>query len=204
MCIRDRFHVDHVVQNRRTALSLAWYEWFSLKEWKIYCCELALSSEPQIWKFHVSFGRLRQNITSKSVPHVQHDYFSSFNPSNLWFVSLALPSSNLKLPIVHNSAWRKRTHSLFEKSKTRNERFLKSDLVVSLSSKNVAGLAWCFQKKACGLWGYARKSSHKSKGLCRVRDHVDEEIINQKNDVIFVAWQRVKEQLNRFQVDSPT
>ena len=24
-------HVDHVVQNRRTALSLAWYEWFSCK-----------------------------------------------------------------------------------------------------------------------------------------------------------------------------
>ena len=49
------FHVDHVVQNRRSALSLAWYEWFSCKgkDWKIYCCELALSSEPQIWKFHV-------------------------------------------------------------------------------------------------------------------------------------------------------
>ena len=49
------FHVDHVVQNTRIALSLAWYERFSCKgkEWKIYCCELALSSEPQIWKFHV-------------------------------------------------------------------------------------------------------------------------------------------------------
>ena len=33
------FHVVHVVQNRRTALSLAWDEWFSCedKEWKIYC-----------------------------------------------------------------------------------------------------------------------------------------------------------------------
>ena len=49
------FHVDHVVQNRQTALSPAWYEWFSCKgkEWKIYCCELVLSSEPQIWKFQV-------------------------------------------------------------------------------------------------------------------------------------------------------
>ena len=49
------FHVDHVVQNRRSTLSLAWYEWFSCKgkEEKIYCCELALSTEPQIWKFHV-------------------------------------------------------------------------------------------------------------------------------------------------------
>ena len=25
------FHVDHVVQNRRNALSLAWHEWFSCK-----------------------------------------------------------------------------------------------------------------------------------------------------------------------------
>ena len=42
------FHVDHVVQNRRSALSLAWHRWFSCKskERKIYCCELALSSEP--------------------------------------------------------------------------------------------------------------------------------------------------------------
>ena len=44
------FHVDHVVQNRRSALSLAWHEWFSCKgkEGKIYCCELPLSTEPQI------------------------------------------------------------------------------------------------------------------------------------------------------------
>ena len=49
------FHFDHVVQNRRSALLLAWHEWLSCKgkEWKIYRCGLALSSEPQIWKFHV-------------------------------------------------------------------------------------------------------------------------------------------------------
>ena len=29
--------------------------------------------------FVSSCGRLRQNIAPKSVPHVQHDYFSSFN-----------------------------------------------------------------------------------------------------------------------------
>ena len=48
--------------------------------------------------FTSSFGRLRQNIATKSVPHVQHDYFSSFNQSNHSFValSLTLPSSNLK------------------------------------------------------------------------------------------------------------
>ena len=32
--------------------------------------------------FTSSFGRLRQNIAPKSVPHVQHDYFSLFNESN--------------------------------------------------------------------------------------------------------------------------
>ena len=32
--------------------------------------------------FTSSFGRLRQNIAAKSVPDVQHDYFSSFNQSN--------------------------------------------------------------------------------------------------------------------------
>ena len=32
--------------------------------------------------FPSSLGRLRQNIASKSVPYVQHDYFSSFNQSN--------------------------------------------------------------------------------------------------------------------------
>ena len=52
--------------------------------------------------FMSSFGRLRQNIAQKSVPHVQHDYFSSFSQSNHWFVAvlLTLPSSNLKLPFV--------------------------------------------------------------------------------------------------------
>ena len=29
--------------------------------------------------FTSSFARLRQNIAPKSVPHVQHDYFYSFN-----------------------------------------------------------------------------------------------------------------------------
>ena len=44
------FQVDHVVQNRRSALSLAWYEWFSCKgkEEKIYCSKLPLSTEPQM------------------------------------------------------------------------------------------------------------------------------------------------------------
>ena len=32
--------------------------------------------------FTSSFGRLRQKVARKCVPHVQHDYFSSFNQSN--------------------------------------------------------------------------------------------------------------------------
>ena len=49
------FHVDHVVQNGRSAIPLACHEWFSCKgkEGKIYCCELPLSSKPQIRKFPV-------------------------------------------------------------------------------------------------------------------------------------------------------
>ena len=45
------------------------------------------------------FGRLRQKIAPKSVPHVQHDYFASFSQSNHSFVVLSLPSSFLKRPI---------------------------------------------------------------------------------------------------------
>ena len=48
----------------------------------------------------LSFGRLGQEMAPKSLSHVQHDYFSSFNQSNHWFVTLMLPlpSSFLKLP----------------------------------------------------------------------------------------------------------
>ena len=100
------FHADRFSQNRRTALSLAWYDWFSCKgkEWKSERFTAASSRCCQNLKFEnftSSFSRLRQNITPKSGPHVQHDYFSSFNLSNHWFValSLTLPSSNLKPPI---------------------------------------------------------------------------------------------------------
>ena len=33
-----------------------------------------------------SFSRLRHKFASKSESHVQHDYFSSLNQSNHWFV----------------------------------------------------------------------------------------------------------------------
>ena len=76
--------VGHVVQNRQSALSLAWHEWFSCKgeEWKINCCGLASSSEPKIrefkkrpwqlpiWKFHVvvclvSFAAVFRDVTQR-------------------------------------------------------------------------------------------------------------------------------------------
>ena len=96
------FHVGHVVQNRRSALSLACHEWFSWKgkEWKVYCCGLALSSEPQKWKFHVVIWQTTSKIAPKSVLHLQHDYFFSFRQSNHSFVAVSWPllSSFLKLP----------------------------------------------------------------------------------------------------------
>ena len=66
------------------------------KKKKIYCCELALSSE-------ISRRRLADYVKTlhqlKSVLHVQHNYFSSFNQSNHWFVafSLTLPSSKYEI-----------------------------------------------------------------------------------------------------------
>ena len=48
----------------------------------------------------LAFGRLRQRIVLKCLPHVQHDYFSSFNQSDHCFLasSLLLTSSLLKFP----------------------------------------------------------------------------------------------------------
>ena len=57
--------------------------------------------------FTSSFGRLRQNIAPNIVPH---DYFSSFNQSNSWFVAvlLTLPSSNLKFLIAEDESFGQR------------------------------------------------------------------------------------------------
>ena len=68
----------HVVQNRRGALSLAWHEWFprKSKEWKIYCCGLALSPEPQIGSLRSTTRRQRQRhkfcIFSQQKPAKHH------------------------------------------------------------------------------------------------------------------------------------
>ena len=60
------FQVGHVVQSRRSALSLAWHRWFSCKdkEWKIYCCGLALS-EAQKLKIHVVIWQTTSKICTK-------------------------------------------------------------------------------------------------------------------------------------------
>ena len=60
------FQVGHVVQRRRSALSLAWHRWFSCKdkEWKIYCCGLALS-EAQKLNIHVVIWQTTSKICTK-------------------------------------------------------------------------------------------------------------------------------------------
>ena len=73
--------------------------------------------------FTPSFDRLRQNITSKSVTHAQHDYFSTFNQSKHCFVALSLPFllANLKHPIAERARcnWTVRSTVV----NTENERF---------------------------------------------------------------------------------
>ena len=53
----------------------------------------------------LSFGGLRQKIILKYVPHVQHDFYYSFNQSDQCFLasSLPLPSSLLKLLILRGT-----------------------------------------------------------------------------------------------------
>ena len=80
------FHVDHVVQNRRTALSLAWYEWFSCKgkESKIYSCELN-SVAVRTSNMKISRRRLADYVKTlhqKACRTCSTIIFFSFNQSN--------------------------------------------------------------------------------------------------------------------------
>ena len=51
-----------------------------------------------------------------------------------------------------------------------------SDLVVSPAK---TWPAWSdVSKTACSVCGHARKNSHKSKGLCRVLNHVDVDVLD--------------------------
>ena len=62
-----------------------------------------LSLKLQVWEFHLVIWqtRLRQIILLKCMPHIQHDYFSSFNQRDHCFLMLPLllPSFLLKLSI---------------------------------------------------------------------------------------------------------
>ena len=88
-------HVCHIIRNRRSALLSACLARMAVMR--------ACVAKPQIWKFHVALWQTTSETAPKSVPHVQHDYFSSFNQSNHCFVALSwsLLSSFLKLPIYN-------------------------------------------------------------------------------------------------------
>ena len=62
----------------------------------LFCLHVVVNTLNYTW----SFGRLRQGIVLKCVPHVQHDYFSSVNQSDHCFLasSLPFPPSFPKLP----------------------------------------------------------------------------------------------------------
>ena len=83
------FHVGHVVQNRRSALSLSWHEWFSckgnwrMKDLRLLARVVVRTSDMKISRRRLP-DRLRQNIAPQSVTHLLHEYFSSFNQSNHW------------------------------------------------------------------------------------------------------------------------
>ena len=103
LCVRVNvlwwFQGGHVVQNRRSALSTACYEWYSRKgrEWKILCCGLTLPSEPKIGKFHVVIWQTASKFCPKRRAARAAWLFSSSSQSNPLFVALTLPSL-LSLP----------------------------------------------------------------------------------------------------------
>ena len=77
------FQVAHVVQTRQSVLSLRLHCFYVKAEnerctVKGSCCRQNLKYE----NFTSSFDRLHKKFVPKSVPHVQHDCFSSFNQSN--------------------------------------------------------------------------------------------------------------------------
>ena len=61
-----------------------------MKDFLLQACVVVRISNVKICRLRLA-GYVKK-IAPKSVRHVQHDYFSSFNQSNLWFVALTLPS----------------------------------------------------------------------------------------------------------------
>ena len=66
-----------------------------------YCCLHvgAKTLNLEISRCHLA-DYVRQRIVLKCVPHVQHDYFSSFNQSDHRFLAPSLPSSLPKAPCI--------------------------------------------------------------------------------------------------------
>ena len=71
------FHVDDVVQNRRSPFSLAWHEGFSRNE-RFTAAGSPCCHNFKYVNFITSFGGLSRQTASKRVLQVQHDYFSLF------------------------------------------------------------------------------------------------------------------------------
>ena len=72
------FQVGRAVQNKRSALSLAWHEWFSCKsrEWKIYYRRFTLSSGCLKWKFHLVVWQITsKNCTKKRAARAARLFF---------------------------------------------------------------------------------------------------------------------------------
>ena len=72
------------------------------KNEKVYCCWLALLSEPQKCKFHVVTWQTTSKFATKSVPHVQHTIFfprSTNQIIHLWRCRYSMLSL-LKLPCI--------------------------------------------------------------------------------------------------------
>ena len=92
LCVRlsvlRLFQVGHVIQNRRSALSLSRHEWFFMQKQRVKDLLLVVHVVVRTPKMKISrryfADYVRQQIAPKSVPHVQHDYFTSFNQSNSW------------------------------------------------------------------------------------------------------------------------
>ena len=91
------FYVNNVAQNRRSVSFACLARMVFLQRHRLK--GLLLRARVVVRQFPVVVWQTTSKHAPKSVPHVQHDYFSSFNQSNHSFVALSLPvlSSFLKL-----------------------------------------------------------------------------------------------------------
>ena len=75
-CVSITFCADYYILRRNSGFHV------KAKSERFTAASLRCRQNLKYENFTSSFGRLRQNIAPKSVPHVQHDYFSLFNQSN--------------------------------------------------------------------------------------------------------------------------